>query len=132
MQPDGRYEVKQMSLTRNYEQDCWSLSEDGRKLLTVKEAVVDGTVVMTLAGTLRSDMEHVFRDELLALMTVGMNVVLDCGQLQYIAGTCQDALLSVQQTADNINRGTLTLRHVPSAILAELEKTNLHELLMIE
>lgn len=132
MQPDGRYEVKQMSLTRNYEQDCWSLSEDGRKLLTVKEAVVDGTVVMTLAGTLRSDMEHVFRDELLALMTVGMNVVLDCGQLQYIAGTCQDALLSVQQTADNINRGTLTLRHVPPAILAELEKTNLHELLMIE
>ena len=132
MQPDGRYEVKQMSLTRNYEQDCWSLSEDGRKLLTVKEAVVDGTVVVTLAGTLRSDMEHVFRDELLALMTVGMNVVLDCGQLQYIAGTCQDALLSVQQTADNINRGTLTLRHVPSAILAELEKTNLHELLMIE
>ena len=121
-----------MSLTRNYGQDCWSLSEDGRTLLTVKEAVVDGTVVVTLAGTLRSDMEHVFRDELLALMTVGMNVVLDCGQLQYIAGTCQDALLSVQQTADNINRGTLTLRHVPSAILAELEKTNLHELLMIE
>lgn len=121
-----------MSLTRNYGQDCWSLSEDGRKLLTVKEAVVDGTVVVTLAGTLRSDMEHVFRDELLALMTVGMNVVLDCGQLQYIAGSCQDALLSVQQTADDINRGTLTLCHVPPAILAELEKTNLHELLMIE
>ena len=121
-----------MSLTRNYEQDSWSLSEDGRKILTVKEAVVDGKVLVTLAGALRSDMENVFKDELVALMTVGMDVVLDCGQLEYIAGACQDALLSVQQTADNISRGTLTLCHVPAAILAELEKTNLHELLMIE
>ena len=121
-----------MSLTRNYEQDSWSLCEGGRKILTVKEAVVDGKVLVTLTGALRSDMENVFKDELVALMTVGMDVVLDCGQLEYIAGACQDALLSVQQTADNISRGTLTLCHVPAAILTELEKTNLHELLMIE
>ena len=44
-----------MSLTRNYEQDSWSLSEDGRKILTVKETVVDGKVLVTLTGALRSD-----------------------------------------------------------------------------
>ena len=121
-----------MSLTRSYGQDSWSLCEDGRTILTVGETVADGKVLVTLAGTLRSDMENVFKDELVALMTVGMDVVVDCGQLQYIAGSCQDALLSVQQTADSINRGTLTLCHVPAAILEEFERTNLHELLMIE
>ena len=121
-----------MCLTREYEQVGWSLHENGRTLLTVRETEEDGRILASLAGSLRSDMECVFKDELIALMTVGKDAVLDCEGLQYIAGACQDALLSVQQTADSINRGTLTLRHVPSAIMKEFENSNLHELLMIE
>ena len=121
-----------MSLKREYGQDAWSLQENGRTLVTVKETEEDGKILVSLAGSLRSDMESVFKDELIALMTVGRDVVLDCEELAYIAGACQDALLSVQQTADSINRGTLTLRCVPPAILREFEKSNLHELLMIE
>ena len=89
-------------------------------------------ILVALDGALRSDMEHIFRDELVALMTVGKDVVLDCEKLTYIAGACQDALLYVQHMADSIRRGTLTLRHVPEDIYAEFERTNLHELLMIE
>lgn len=121
-----------MSLTRRYEQDSWHLCEDGHTILTVRETEEDGKVVVVLRGELRSDMEYSFKDELVALMTVGKDVVLDCGQLRYIAGACQDALLSVQQIADSMERGTLTLRCVPADIYAEFEKTNLHELLMIE
>lgn len=121
-----------MSLIRSYEGDSWSLQEDGRALLTVSEKEEDGGILVTVSGILRSDMEPMFKDELIALMTVGKDVVLDCGQLQYIASACQDALLSTQQTADSMNRGTLTLRHVPGPIYAEFQKTNLHELLMIE
>lgn len=121
-----------MSLKRVYEQDSWSMVEDGKTILTVKETEKDGRIVVSLAGTLRSDMEHVFKDELIALMTVGKDVLLDLENLQYISSSCQDALLFVQHTADSINRGTLTLQKVPSKIYADFKKTNLHELLMIE
>lgn len=121
-----------MSLTRVYEEDSWSMIEDGKTLLTVKETEENGQILVKVSGMLRSEMEHVFKDELVALMTVGKDVLLDFENLQYISSACQDALLSVQQTADNINRGTLTLQKVPSKIYAEFQKTNLHELLMIE
>jgi anti-anti-sigma regulatory factor len=121
-----------MSLTRKYDDDSWSLIENGQTLLVVREIEKDGKILITLAGTLRSDMEQMFRDELIALISVGMDVILDCKDLQYMANACQDALLFVQQTADGINRGTLTLQNVPEPIYAEFEKTNLHELLMIE
>lgn len=121
-----------MSLKRSYGEESWSLSEDGKTLLTVEEKEEDGTILIGLSGILRSDMEQIFKDELIALMTVGKDVVLDCRKLQYMASSCQDALLSTQQIADSMERGTLMLRNVPEAIYAELQKTNLHELLMIE
>ena len=121
-----------MSLTRSYEQDSWTVSENGKTILTVRETQENGLIMVYLSGSLRSDTEHMFKDELNALMSVGMGVILDCEKLEYISGVCQDALLSVQQTADDIGRGSLTLRNVPSAILTEFERTNLHELLMIE
>ena len=121
-----------MSLTRSFEQDAWSVSENGKTILTVRETEENGTITVCLSGALRSDTEHMFKDELVALMSVGMNVVLDCGELEYIASACQDALLSVQQMADSMGWGSLTLRKVPPAIFSELKRSNLHELLMIE
>lgn len=121
-----------MSLTRIYEEDSWILTENGKRLLTVKETEENGKMIVALSGTLRSDMEHAFRDELVALITVGIDVIVDCEELEYIANACQDALLFVQQTADRINRGSLTLRHVPPKIFQEFRQINLHELLMIE
>ena len=121
-----------MSLTRSYEQDSWSLIEDGRTILNVRETEEDGKIKVYLSGALRSDAVHVFKDELIALMTVGKDVVLDFNDVEYISWSCQDALLSTQQTADEMNRGTLTLQRVPTAIYAEFQRTNLHELLMIE
>lgn len=121
-----------MSLTRSYTDDSWSMNENGQTLLTVREIEEDGKILVVLSGCLRSDMEQMFKDELIALMTVGEDVILDCKDLEYIASACQDALLSTQQTADSINRGTLTLKNVSKTIFEEFQKTNLHELLMIE
>ena len=115
-----------MSLTRSYEQDSWTLCEDGRTILSVRETEEDGRIRVFLSGALRSDAAHVFKDELIALMTVGKDVELDLEGVEYISSSCQDALLSTQQTADEIDRGTLTLRHVPTAIYAEFQKTNLN------
>ena len=121
-----------MALTREYGKDSWTLYEGGKEILTVEESANDKEVLVTLKGSLRSDTEHYFQDELVALSTVGMDIVVDCKDLNYIANACQIALLSVQQRMDSMGKGTLTLRNVPKNILIDFEKTNLHELLMIE
>ncbi len=121
-----------MALTRTYGQDSWTLSDGHEEILSVHETMSEKEVTVTVSGSLRSDTEHYFYDELVALSTVGMDIILDCKDLRYIANACQIALLSVQQRMDQMGRGTLTLRNVPPNILADFEKTNLHELLMIE
>ena len=121
-----------MSFFRIFDGNSWSLLENEKTLLTVCETEEDGKIVIALSGILRSDMQHVFMDELVALITLGKDILLDCKNLQYIANACQDSLLSVQQTADSLNRGTLTLRQVPEKIYADFRETNLNELLMIE
>ena len=121
-----------MALTRNYGEDSWSLSENGEEILTVQEIISDREVLVNVSGSLRSDTEQFFQDELIALSTVGMDIIMDCKELKYIANACQLALLSVQQRMDGMGKGTLTLRNVPQDILKKKKKTNLHELLMIE
>lgn len=121
-----------MALTRSFGEDSWTLSDRGEEILTVQETVSDREVLVAVKGSLRSDTEQYFQDELVALSTVGMDIVVDCKELTYIANACQLALLTVQQKMDDMGKGTLTLRNVPREILADFEKTNLHELLMIE
>lgn len=121
-----------MSLNREYSQDSWSLCDNGQTIVTIKETIEDNTVRVVVSGSLRSDTEHYFQDELIALSTVGKDIVVDCKDLQYMANSCQLALLNVQQRMDSMNRGSLTLCNVPPSIYADFEKTNLHELLMIE
>lgn len=121
-----------MGLKRIYAQDSWSLCDDGQTIVTVKETIEENTVRILVSGSLRSDTEHYFQDELIALSTVGKDIIIDCKDIQYMANSCQLALLNVQQKMDSMNRGSLTLCNVPPAIYSDFEKTNLHELLMIE
>ncbi len=121
-----------MSIKREYSYDSWSLCDNGQVIVTIKETIESNTVRVAVSGSLRSDTEHYFQDELIALSTVGKDIVVDCKNLQYIANSCQLALLNVQQKMDSMNRGSLTLCNVPPSIYADFEKTNLHELLMIE
>ena len=121
-----------MSLTRTYDEDSWSLVENGKTILTVQEIEKDGEIRIGLTGSLRSDTKPFFQDELIALATVGMNMTLDCQGLQYISNSCMNALLSVQQRIDSMQKGgSLILYNVPDAIYSEMKKLNLHELLMI-
>ena len=121
-----------MSLKREYTQDSWSLLDSGQTIVTIKETIEENTVRVQVSGSLRSDTEHYFQDELIALSTVGKDIVVDCKEIQYMANACQLALLNVQQRMDSMRRGSLTLCNVPPEIYADFEKTNLHELLMIE
>ncbi len=122
-----------MSLTRMYEGDSWSLIENGRTILTVQETDADGKILVNLTGSLRNDTEQYFQDELIALATVGKDITVDCKGLEYICSSCLSSLLSVQQKMDTMQKGgSLTLCSVPEKIYSEMERLNLHELLMIE
>lgn len=121
-----------MSLERVYQGETWSLTENGETILTVKETGEKNEICLKVTGSLRSDTEHWFQDELVALSTMGIDIVVDCEKLEYIANACQIALLSVQKRIDKMGRGSLTLRNVPDRIYDDFKKTNLHELLMIE
>ena len=129
---DGDNYFCEMSLKREYTQDSWSLLDSGQTIVTIKETIEENTVRVQVSGSLRSDTEHYFQDELIALSTVGKDIVVDCKEIQYMANACQLALLNVQQRMDSMRRGSLTLCNVPPEIYADFEKTNLHELLMIE
>ena len=121
-----------MGFIRTYSPDAWSLCEGGETIVTVKETQEENVVRLEIDGSLRSDTEYCFQDELIALSTVGKDIVIDCKGIQYMANACQIVLLTVQQRIDSMNRGSLTLCHVPPGLYADFEKTNLHELLMIE
>lgn len=122
-----------MSLTRTYGEDSWLLSDNCKTILTVQETMKDTEILIGLTGSLRNDTEQFFQDELVALATVGMDIRVDCQKLDYICNSCMNALLSVQQKMDTMQKGgSLTLCNVPESIYAEMKKLNLHELLMIE
>lgn len=63
-----------MSLKREYAQDSWSLCDNGQVIVTVKETIEENTVRIIVSGSLRSDTEHYFQDELIALSTVGKDI----------------------------------------------------------
>ena len=121
-----------MALKRIFAQDSWSLCDGKETILTVRETGENNQVTVALSGSLRRDAEPFIQDELIALTTVGVDIVLDCKELTYISSACQLALLGVQKRTDSMQRGSLTLRNVPPEIYADFEKTNLHELLAIE
>ena len=123
-----------MGLKLSFSDDgsSWSLLDGSQPILSVTETEDENCVVMALSGSLRSDTDLSFRDELVALTSVGKDIVVDCENLQYISNACQMTLLSVQQQMDSLRRGTLTIRNLPPEIYKEFEKINLDELLMIE
>ena len=121
-----------MSVTRQKVGDSWLLSEDGKTVLTVQETVKNSKVHFKLSGSLTNNTEHFVRDELGALATVGMDIIVDCSDLKYISNSCLLALLSVQQDMDQWKKGSLTLHSIPEDIYKQMKKQYLDELLWIE
>lgn len=110
----------------------WVLSDAGSRILTVKETIEENEANVVLNGSLRSDTLFFFKDELTALATVDVDVIIDCSELKKISNVCQKALIEVQQLMDSIRRGTLTLTKLPESILQDFEASGAAGSLMIE
>lgn len=106
--------------------------DGGKEVLTMKEAVRDDCVLIELKGSLRSDMEHGFGDELMALASVGMKMLVDFKGVDYISNGCQDMLFKVQQKIEEKEQGGLVLTGVSSKVRENFESTGLSECLFFE
>lgn len=120
-----------MSLHRTVEGDTLILKDGEKEILAMGEAADGNAVTLTLRGMLRSDTLHDFQDELIALTTLGMDLIVDFAGVTYLSTACQQALLTVQQKMDSLGKGSLTLVKLPPNIYEEFEKTGASELLMI-
>lgn len=108
------------------------LLDKGQKVLTIKEQKTDSHLTLSLSGSLKSDTEHDFEDELMAAAVMGMEVVLELEGVTHLSAACANAMLRIQQCMDKLNRGSLLLTKVPSEIFMRMEQIGLTELLMIE
>lgn len=121
-----------MDLHRVVDKDTLRLLDGEKEIMSMEEAVDGNTVSICLHGTLRSDVVLDFQDELCALATLGMHVLLDFSHVTYLSAACQWALVTVQQKMDAMKQGSLRLKSIPAAIYTELEETGVTELLQIQ
>lgn len=108
------------------------LSVNGQQVLSMAEELQEDCLLITAGGAVSSDVVHDFQDELVALATVGKDIRLDLAAVTYLSNAAMQALLQVQQQMDSMERGSLTLIHVPKEILTDFSRIGLDELLMIE
>lgn len=118
-------------LNRKMENDTILFTDGTATVLAVQETMTEQGILMKLSGELRSDVAHDIQDELIALTTVGADVLVDFEQVCYITPTTQHIFLRAQQKMDAMGKGSLTLCNLPDVIYREFEKTGTSELLMI-
>lgn len=89
-----------MSFTTEMKEDQIILKENGETLCWLKETLSQDCVLVELGGKLRSDTAFVFLDELNALASVKMNIVLDMEKVTYLSNAHIQAMLVVQRSVD--------------------------------
>ncbi len=118
----------------NYEvkDDTIVLTENGRTFFELKETEGENEVLIALSGKMRSEIEHVFYDELFSLVSVGVRIKLDFSKVTYLSDSCKHVLTAVQQTIDKYGKGEMRLRKIPEDILNDLRKDGYLWNLLIE
>jgi anti-anti-sigma factor len=112
--------------------DTLIYADEAGEVVSVQETEEGNRIILTVKGQLRTDVVHDIQDELIALTTVGANIVVDLAGVTYLSSTAQHMFLNTQRKMDDMGKGTLVLRKLPAAIYQEFEMTGASELLMIE
>lgn len=121
-----------MAYTKKIEGDTISIFEGDKKDFWLQETAGEKHVEVYLGGQIKTAYVHEFSDEMLALVSIGMNIILDFSAVTYMSSYFMKALLSVQQTMDKKDTVELKLVKLPDKIYEEFEKTGFSELLDIE
>jgi anti-anti-sigma factor len=121
-----------VKLRREITDDSIALFSGDNKILWIKESMENNEVQIQLGGQLISESAHEILDELMALVSVGVEIVVDFSDVQYISAACMKVFLEVQIKIDQVGKGNLKMIQLPANIADEFERTGTSELLWIE
>jgi anti-anti-sigma factor len=120
-----------MVLQQHVEEDTIFFTEGDQTILWMKENLKDDTVEISIGGALRSEATHAFSDELLALVSVGLNLVLDFAEVTYISVAYMKALLKIELAIEKKGQ-VMRLIHLSETVKKVFEETGAWDLLLIE
>ena len=109
-----------------------SLMDQGNVVLRMTETIEDNAVEVALEGDMRSDTAHALGDELKTLVLLEKDLTLNLQKATGLSTSCCQAFLSIQQTIDNNEKGSMKLIGVPAVLLAKMGSSGLTALLQIE
>lgn len=121
-----------MAYIKKIEGDTIAVYEGGRKEFWIQETAGEKHVEVYLGGQLKTNYVHEFSDELMALVSIGMNLILDFSAVTYMSSHFMKALLTIQQAMDKKDAAEIKLVKIPDNIYQEFEKTGFSELFDIE
>lgn len=121
-----------MKLNRTIEDDTITFFSENQKIFWIKEELNDTVVTIFVGGNLLSETTHEFQDEILALISMGLDIIIDFAEVKYIAASYMKALLKMQISIDQKEKGSIKLTNIPAQIRGDLDKTGITELLWIE
>ena len=99
--------------------------------LDIRTETAGRTAVMRLCGSATAELEADLADEILALVSAGMDIRLDCAGLDYISSTAQKKLMDIQlQYMEPLGR-TLVICGVSRSIYALFQSSRLETQLNI-
>ena len=120
-----------MSLVRKIEDDVITFFQDDEEILWLKETLKEDTVTIAIGGSLISETKNVFLDELLALVSVGMNLELDMKEVKHVSAGFMQVLIRVELEIEKINK-QMKIRHLTPEVETIFEKTGAMDLLLVE
>lgn len=89
-----------MAFTINMEENKILLQENGETVCWLSESIAEQTATVSLGGRLRADTAYVFLDEVNALCSVGLALVLDMHEVRYLSNAYLQAMRVVQRSVD--------------------------------
>ena len=107
-------------MTITMEENQSLVSENGETLCGIRESISDKTATLSLVGKHRADTAYVFLDEAKALVSVGMSIVLDLSEVQYISNAHLKAMREIQRSVDKRNQ-QLVLQNLSAEARAALD-----------
>lgn len=117
-----------MSYIKKIEGDTIVIYTEDQKDFWIQETVGETYMEVSLGGRLRLAYTHEFLDEMMALVSIGMNLILDFSAVSYMSFSFMRALLTIQQAIEKKD-AELKLIRLPGHIYEEFEKTGFSELL---
>lgn len=117
-----------MELSRRLECGVTTLYHQDARVIWMEERLEGDMVTVKLGGSLVSEAEHPFMDEMTALLQAGKRLSFELEEAEHISAAFLHAFLSLQKRADQRGMPSLRFRKLSDAARKEFEDSGYSEL----